>query len=582
MLAAILKIQHMSLDSNLNSDRMKRFLIILSTIILGFTSCELKEELYINIDADTYITNAASARNVLWGVYRNMGTNSLYGRHLSIMLDMPTDVSRVDEASDINGRDVCWNAHTADNNVILEVWSGAYKVIYQANDFLEKVSAAKADMREEDQAKVDIYMVEARAIRALMYFELVRLFGGVTLMTTTEQSYQHPSTFERDSPEEIYSFIEGELEDCSRILPWAQKDSLRSDNSFMFSKAAALGLNARVYATHAGYPLRDETKWEKCDSCCREIISAGHNSLLPEYEKLWENCCNGVWDPSEALIQICFYSPVWSSQSSQNNSGYIGKWNGVHIVSNSSNLIRVDARQRALTVFMADWKDYDKDLRWGLSAADYSYDGLTQVPMDSKKSGEKIPFTAVIDGSSSDKNPYKKGLYIAKYDLTKYVAQDKQLRDGNYSNANWYVMRYADVLLLHAEAQNELNNGPTEDAYNSINMVRRRGFGQEDLTAPCEAADIAPGLDYTGFLKAIRDERAYELCFEGNRKQDLIRWGIYYETIDRVVDRLNGFKEEFGSKYSWYWKTVKGKHELQPIPQREKDLMIKYDQNPNW
>lgn len=256
----------MSLDLNLNSDSMRRLLIILSTFILGFTSCDLKEELYTNIDADTYITDAASARNVLWGVYRNMGTNNLYGRHLSIMLDMPTDVSRVDEASDVNGRDVCWNAHTADNNVILEVWSGAYRGIYYANDFLEKATAARPDMREEDKAKVDIYMAEARAIRALMYFELVRLFGGVTLMTSTEQSYQHPSTFKRDSPEEIYKFIESELEHCSKVLPWAQEDELRSDNSFMFSKAAALGLNARVYATHAGYPLKDETKWEKCDS----------------------------------------------------------------------------------------------------------------------------------------------------------------------------------------------------------------------------------------------------------------------------------------------------------------------------
>ena len=142
-------------------------------------------------------------------------------------------------------------------------------------------------------------------------------------------------------------------------------------------------------------------------------------------------------------------------------------------------------------------------------------------------------------------------------------------------------MRYADVLLLHAEAQNEINDGPTEAAYQAINMVRRRGFGKEDITAACAEADLS-GLDYEQFLKAIQDERAYELCFEGNRKQDLIRWGIYYETIERVVERLDSFSEEYGTKYSWYWKTIKGKHELQPIPQREKDLMIKYDQNPNW
>lgn len=561
---------------------MKRFLIIFSAALLSLVSCNLDETLYINIDGKTYIKDAATAKNVLYGVYRNMGTNSLYGRHLSIMLDMPTDVSRVDEASDVNGRDVCWNTHTADNSMILEVWSGAYNVIYNANDFLEKASAARDGMSRTDKAVVDIYMAEARSIRALMYFELVRLFGGVTLMTSTEQSQRHPSTFVRNSSKEIYEFIESELEDCAKILPWAQEDSLRTDNTFMFSKAAALGLNARVYATHAGYPLRDQSKWEKCDSCCLAIINSGHNSLLADYEDLWENCCNGVWDPSEALIQICFYSPVWSSVSSQNNSGYIGKWNGVKVETNTSNLVRVDARQRALSVFMADWKDYNLDRRWALSAADYSYKGTAQVPMNAKKDGTKIPFSSLLDGSSTDKDPYKKGLYIAKYDLTKYVAQDKQLKDGNYSNANWYVMRYADVLLLHAEAQNEINQGPTEAAYEALNMVRRRGFGQTDITVECPEADLTSGLDYQQFLKAIQDERAYELCFEGNRKQDLIRWGIYYETIERVVERLDSFSEEYGTKYSWYWKTIKGKHELQPIPQREKDLMVQYDQNPNW
>ena len=560
---------------------MKRIFIIFSIVALTLTSCNLDETLYVNIDGKTYINDAATAKNVLYGVYRNMGTNSLYGRHLSIMLDMPTDVSRVDEASDVNGRDVCWNTHTADNSVILDVWSGAYNVIYNANDFLEKTSAARENMSKTDKAIVDVYMAEARSIRALMYFELVRLFGGVTLMTSTEQSYRHPSTFERNSPTEIYEFIETELRDCAKILPWAQADSLRSDNTFMFSKAAALGLNARVYATHAGYPLRDETKWEKCDSCCRAIMEAGHNSLLPDYEDLWENCCNGVWDPSEALIQICFYSPVWSSISSQNNSGYIGKWNGVKITTNSSNLVRVDARQRALSVFMADWKDYNLDKRWALSAADYSYDGTTKKYMNTKKDGTPIPFSTLLDGTTTDKSEYKKGLYIAKYDLTKYVAPDKQLKDGNYSNANWYVLRYADILLLYAEAQNEIKKAPTTAAYEAINMVRRRAFGRADLTAECPEADLS-GLDYQQFQKAIQDERAYELCFEGNRKQDLIRWGIYYKTIENVVDRLNSFSEEYGSKYSWYWKTIEGKHELQPIPQREKDLMIKYDQNPNW
>ena len=560
---------------------MKKTALILSSLLLLLPSCKMEETYYNYLDGTEYIQDAASARNVLLGVYRNMSTNDLYGYYLSIIFDLPTDISKVDEVSVVNGRDICWNAHTTDNARVLGAWSAAYNVIYNANDFMEKVEAVKEQMSKKDRETVEVYIAEARAIRALMYFELVRLFGGVTIMTKTAQSYQHPSTFVRNDPEEIYSFIETELEECAEILPWAQDDAIRDDNSFMFSKAGALGLLARVYATHAGYPQRKTEKWDLCEACCRRIMEAGYNTLLPDYEELWKNCCNGIWNPAEALIQICFYSPSISSISSQNNSGYIGKWNGVHVKTNTSRLVRVDARQRAVSVFMARWKDMDKDKRWGLSAADYSYDGHTIVPMCSSKSGEYIPFSQAMNGTTSQRDNFKKGLYIAKYDLTKYVNEDRMIADGNYSNANWYVLRYSDVLLLFAEALNELNGGPTEEAYEAVNTVRRRGFGLP-VDEPSELADLEPGLDYNQFLHALQDERAYELCFEGNRKQDLIRWGIYYEKIQSTIYELENFREGFGLQSTLYDRTVKGKHELQPIPQREKDLMTQYTQNPNW
>lgn len=558
----------------------KRF-PLLGALLLLTASCSLKEDFYNYIEAPQYITDASSARNVLYGVYRNMSTNDLYGYYLSILFDMPTDISKVDEASVVNGRDVCWNAHTADNSRVLGMWSTAYNVIYNANDFLEKATAARESMSAEDQEAIALYLAEARAVRALMYFELVRLFGGVTLMTRTEQSHQHPSTFVREDPEVIYGFIEKELSECADILPWAQEDKIRADNSFLFSKAGVLGLLARVYATHAGYPQRKTDRWALCEACCRQIMEAGYNHLLPDYETLWKNCCNGIWDPAEALIQICFYSPTISSSSSQNNSGYIGKWNGVFVKTNTSKLVRVDARQRAVSVFMARWKDLDKDKRWALSAADYSYEGKTVVPMCSNKAGDYIPFSEAMNGTSSQRDNFKKGLYIAKYDLTKYVPEDKMISDGNYSNANWYVLRYADVLLLMAEALNELNGGPTAEAYEAVNTVRRRGFGlpTDEVSAD---ADLPDGLDHDAFLRALQDERAYELCFEGNRKQDLIRWGIYYRKIQNTIYELEDFREGFGLKSTLYDRTVEGKHELQPIPQREKDLMPLYTQNPKW
>lgn len=559
---------------------MKRIIPILALFVLA-CGCSLDETLYDYVDESTYITDASSARNVLYGVYRELGSNSLYGYYLSIVYDLPTDIAKVDGNAINNNRDICCNAHSPSHAYVQATWTQAYRVIYYANDFMEKARAAASAMGERDKALVDVYVAEARCIRALMYFELVRLYGGVTLMTRTSQSREHPSTFERESKETIYQFIEKELLEAAEILPWATDDPIRSDNSFMFSKGGALGILARAYLTWAGQPVADSSKWSKAADICRQIVGSGCHGLLPDYEDLWKNLCNGVWDPTESLVQISFYSSTISSSGSQNNSGYIGKWNGVYVITNTSKLVRVDARYRPVVTFAGSWKDWDKDRRWELSIADYSYDGSTQVPMCSYNN-KVYPFSEVmIPGSPTVlRDKYRNGLYCAKYDLMKYVAPDNQLADGNYSNCHWYLMRYADVLLMLAEAVNE-SEGPTQEAYDAVNAVRRRAFGKPQDDESGEA-DLAPGMSADEFREAVRTERAHELCFEGQRKQDLIRWGIYYEKVMETYELLEDWREGFSDYYVGGEYTIKGRHELLPIPQREMDKMEKYYQNPNW
>ena len=116
--------------------------------------------------------------------------------------------------------------------------------------------------------------------------------------------------------------------------------------------------------------------------------------------------------------------------------------------------------------------------------------------------------------------------------------------------------------------------------YNYVNIVRRRAFGL-DYTVPSEDADLEEGLTYEAFQKAIRDERAWEFAGEAQRRQDLIRWGIYADAVHETYNNLstwhsNAYKYFLGGEY-----TQKGKHELLPIPQREIDL-CGYKQNPNW
>ncbi len=588
-------------------------------------SCSLDEGMYTNVYKDGYIKDAKSARNVLFGLYRNLGNQELYGFRLSIVYDLPTDIAKVNGTTLDNNRDICNNAHTAANSWVQNTWRYLYNTIYNANDFIERAEAAVKDgvIPENDLQAVNVYIAEAKVIRALMYFELVRNWKNITLIKTTAQAKQHASTFRQDDPVDVYEYIEQDLIDASEVLPWSTADNIRTDNSFMMSKASALGLLARVYVTWAGYPLNDASKWQLAKDACSQIIDSGQHDLLDDYEELWRNSCNSKWDPEESLIEVSFYSPTISSSAELNNSGVIGKWNGVYVVTNTTSLVRVDARYRATPTFASKWPDPEHDRRFGLSFADYHYEGtsvsgyyqelnsmgqmVAYINEDTDIEGIKRVYRAAGQTQKNDfmfvrspqaqmqhKFPFQDGVYVGKWDLVKYVEGGKFLSDGNYSNANWYILRYSDVLLMYAEAENELN-GPTSAAYDAVNKVRRRGYGLYNLTETPETdgedddvspivtvADLASGLSQEEFRQAVRDERAYELCFEGNRKQDLIRWGIYAETVIQTDWEYSQWVTSSADYYLAGQYTVKGKHELQPIPQRDKDLMPLYNQNPEW
>ena len=167
----------------------------------------------------------------------------------------------------------------------------------------------------------------------------------------------------------------------------------------------------------------------------------------------------------------------------------------------------------------------------------------------------------------------------AKWDIDKYM-ESVPFVNNDKSTVNWYVLRYADVLLLYAEALNEWKQGPTDEAYKAINMVRRRGFGLP-VETDNSASDLS-GLSYDEFQKAVRNERAYELAFEGHRRQDLVRWGIYYDSIRKTAQDLVDWYSAGDEFYVCVDYTKKNKNELLPIPQQEMDLCTQFNQNPGW
>ena len=541
---------------------LKYIIAVFAAAVLA--SCSLDEQSFTNMEQKNYMKNAVEAENVLLGVYENLTNEHMYGYHLSLYFPLGTDQAKVSSVSLDGFRDIPSNMYSTSAVQVQQTWAALYNGIYDANDFIERLSGLVGTYSEADKNRAAVMMAEARALRALYYFELVRWYGNVVLMKSTADSKKHPSTFVQATPAEVYEYIEQDLLYAIKTLPYADEDTYRSSNAYRFSKAAAIGLLTKVYATWAGYPVCDQSKWHKAVVTAKPLIESGKHGLQEDYEQLWKNTSNGIWDPLESLLEVSFYAPVISGGDAV---GRIGKWNGVQSEQISTDYIRISAYWTVVPPFISKWIEKEpKDKRLALSYADYTYDA------NKKKATIGKGFASAIAAgqASSERKTFNGKLYVAKWDLIKYA--DNYLSDANYTNTNWYLLRYSDVLLLYAEALNELNKAPNNDAYAAINMVRRRA-GLSNLTA---------GLSYEAFKQAVRDERSHELCFEGHRKQDLVRWGNYYDTIQQTVSDLNDWHEEANTYYLIGEYTVKGKHELLPIPQRDLDMMTACDQNPNW
>ena len=290
-------------------------------------SCSLDENVYSNVSGD-YIIDADIACNVLNGVYRAMGTDGVYRQNLSMVFACPTDEYKGEGNHLTAQRAEMAGAFTASSSYVQATWQALYKVVYNANSFIETMAEKYDGFSSSDKPVIDVYVAEAKAIRALMNFELVRWFGNVPLIKTTAQSYTKDENVVQAAPEDVYAFIEKDLLEAIDALPWADDDEVRDDNSFRFSKGAAMGLLAKVYATWAGYPLKDGSKWQNAADIAGELVASGHHSLLSSFETLWKNSANSVWDPSESLIEISYYSPTTNT----GESGRVGKFNGVKSV----------------------------------------------------------------------------------------------------------------------------------------------------------------------------------------------------------------------------------------------------------
>jgi hypothetical protein len=530
--------------------------ILLVTILLAGASCEkfLEEKPQSFIETDNYYQTETDGVNAVSAVYYLLNSggngyqtpyNTLFNTGLNFMCD---DEFPGPGATQSDVRSMANNLHTSTNLRVYELWQQHYAAIRKANIAIEKLPA----ITFQDPTVQTRLIGETKFLRALYYFNLVRLYGDVPLITevqdgTTSTDY----AVERTPSVEVYDQIEQDLKDAAAVLP----DTYTSPNVGRATKGAAKALLAKVYLTKASLPLNLTDFYDDAVATAEEVLSPAEGGTGTFGYALQANYAN-VFLPAFKNNSEHIFSAQFKSASTSN---------GALTQGNNQNPRSIRTQVPGLAGSYADqvWfytvddasKPSGQDKFFSVFKLYTSKDKRRNVtfvtnyksPTNGKKYGGLND--PAIKGSKLDSIPY----FNKTWDPGSTAVTSE-------SAANVAIIRYAELLLIHAESENELN-GPTAKAYASINKVRNRA-GLANLTA---------GLSQEQFRDSLYLDRRLELVFEYHRWFDLVR-----------EKDASGNSIFVSSLHAAGKNNAAEKHRLHPIPQQEIELNKKLTQNPGY
>lgn len=351
------------------------------------------------------------------------------------------------------------------------LWNYYYSSVSTCNTTIELI-AANDNLSSEELKPI---RGEACFLRAFNYFQLVRWFGEVPLLTEVNQ--KDAATEPQSAIVDIYTQIVSDLQEAETSLPLTRDDRSRP------TSWVAKSLLSKVYLAMAGYPLNNTSYYASARDKAWEVIKEKVYDLEDNFFDLW------LWE--NRLTNKEFIFTLYAS-SSNGTGGY--QFRAIRPETNGED----------------GWADWTSDKRF-----------LEMFPVGDNSRVKGTFYLTMIDGTSWEQTSLAQP-YVGK------------LRDGGPVNGGYYgapvgkladsfycMLRYADVLLIYAEAANQAEGSPSKEAYDALNAVRERA-----------GLDKLEGLTFKQFDKAVLDERNWELAFECNRWFDLCRRHILKETVE--------------------------------------------------
>jgi starch-binding outer membrane protein, SusD/RagB family len=469
---------------------------------------------YSIADAFADVSNATTA---IVGVYDELQGDNGYGIRISMYYPYDSDEGIVSGNIDNGRRGVGRYQLLLTNTEILNPFNQLYRGVEKANLCIEQIPLMKqyTGGTTTEQAALKRLYGEALTLRAQFYFQLMLNWGDVPAPMIP--SYKQTELFiPRTNRDSTYDLLIADLATAKALVPWRTDAGIRNER---ITKGAVMALRARMAMFRGGYALRSNAQMERradyltyytiAKTECEELIARrDQHTLNPNYEDVWRKVTSFVYDPQ---AEIMF--EVGAGGGNGNSDSRMGNYDGPTL----SNASRYGAGGGGIQMLPNYYYAFDSvDTRRDVTITHYAVASATNV-----KSQRSL-----------------NGLNTGKYRRDWRVP----LLPGTVLNVgyNWSLIRFSDVLLMYAEAVNEINGSPTLAAVNAFEEVRKRGYrGNTGLIG-------TTSLTKAGFFDAIVNERFLEFGHEGIRRYDLLRWNLLATKLADARTRIQQMSTSSG------------------------------------
>lgn len=529
---------------------IKRILLLVMPLLMCFgcnSVLDIKPDKYA-LSTESYYKTAQQLDIALRGVYAILAETNLYGNIMMGRMGLEADEGFGNSPSE-NGTVTYYAVNTTDVK-ILNHWRWLYRGISRANLLLQNVDSPEISIEQTDRDQIK---GQALFLRGYYYFLLVNKFGGVPIVLTPPVSSEAEEIQQpRATMKEVYEQVLSDMKQSADLV--ADITSVKSGGRI--SKSTVWGMLARVCLYMAGEPLKETARYTEAAEWSHMVMDISYHKLNPSYKQVFINYAQDLYDTKESIWEVEFWGNGTGVYGT--TGGMVGVNYGIAYPATgkagfgfSSGLVRP-------TKWLFDLYDAG-DLRRDWVVAPYRYLN------DTISNWSTVTWATVYDK------------FCGKF---RRESETMTPKSSSQTPQNFPLLRYADVLLMYAEAINESAGVPSDKAHEALNKIRRRARGV-DPEVPNAQIDLS-GLSYAAFQEQIKNERARELCFETLRKNDLVRWGDFYKNMKaRYPEVPAGTNSAYVSGRT-YFENVAERDVIWPIPAYEIGVNTKLIQNEGW